>query len=342
MSEPRPGGPGVSLRRRVLSLPTLLSFVVAVAFVVFLATRFDLDWAATWQNLRGMDVRLYLLALLLYYLSFAFRGLRWRLLARNAGLEDMTDTRLPSALQCGLLIIIGWFVNAIAWLRLGDAYRAYLFSEESRAPFSWTLGTVLAERIMDMATVAALLAAGVLALALTSDALSSGSLVLRAAWVAAAMTVALGALALAIKMFGARLARLLPRRLEDAFLSFRGGAFGSFKQLPTLFLLGLLGWFMEIARLGFVVAALGMDVGLPMVAIVALAHAMLSTVPTPGGMGAVEPGVTGLLALTLAPHDAASIALVDRSITYLNVLVVGGTILAARQVWRGRGQRGAA
>ncbi len=329
---PQDSAPAISLRRRVLSLPTLLSFAVAVAFVAFLATRFDLDWGATLENLRSMDPRLYALALALYYVSFAFRGLRWRLLAKNAGLEDGPDTRLPSALRCATLIVAGWFVNSIAWLRLGDAYRAYLFSRESRTGFSWSLGTVLAERVMDMATVAAIVAVSVLALALTADAPDARSLVFRAAAIAALMTVALAALVLAMKAFGARLARLLPGRLESAFLSFRSGAFGSFKQLPTLFALGLLGWLMEIARLGFVVQALGAEVGLPMLAIVALAHALLSTVPTPGGMGVVEPGVTGLLALSLARHDAVSIALVDRSITYLSVLVVGGLVLLLRQL----------
>ena len=324
--------PAISLRRRVLSLPTLLSFAVAAAFVFFLATRFDLDWGATLENLRSMDPRLYALALALYYVSFAFRGLRWRLLAKNAGLEDGPDTRLPSAVRCASLIVAGWFVNSIAWLRLGDAYRAYLFSRESRAGFSWSLGTVLAERVMDMATVAAIFAVSVLALALTVDTPDVRSLVFRAAAIAALMTVALAALVVAIKIFGARLASLLPRRLETAFLSFRSGAFGSFKQLPTLFALGLLGWLMEIARLGFVVQALGAEVGLPMLAIVALAHALLSTVPTPGGVGAVEPGVTGLLALTLARHEAVSIALVDRSITYLSVLIVGGLVLVLRQL----------
>ena len=349
---PRPDiAPAISLRRRVLSLPTLLSFVVAAAFVFFLATRFDLNWGETWQNLRSMDVRFYALALALYYVSFSFRGLRWRLLAKNAGLEDRPDTRLPSAFKCASLIVAGWFVNSIAWLRLGDAYRAYLFSQESRTGFSWSLGTVLAERMMDMATVAAIIAVSVLALALTASVdggpltltlshageRGMGSLVFRAAAIAALMTVALAVLVLAMKAFGARLARLLPQRLEAAFLSFRSGAFGSFKRghvvhLATLFGLGLLGWLMEIARLGFVVQALGAEVGLPMLAIVALAHALLSTVPTPGGVGAVEPGVTGLLALSLARHEAVSIALLDRSITYLSVLVVGGLVLVVRQL----------
>ena len=57
---------------------------------------------------------------------------------------------------------------------------------------------------------------------------------------------------------------------------------------------------------------------------VSIGHAILSTVPTPGGVGAVEPGVTGLLVLGMDRSDALSVALTDRTITYLSILVFGG------------------
>ncbi len=69
-----------------------------------------------------------------------------------------------------------------------------------------------------------------------------------------------------------------------------------------------------------------------MVLLVDLGHALLSTVPTPGGIGAVEPGVTGLLVLSVERNVAASITLVDRSITYLSVLAFGATAFALRQL----------
>ena len=43
-------------------------------------------------------------------------------------------------------------------------------------------------------------------------------------------------------------------------------------------------------------------------------------------MGAVEPGLTGLLVLGLASHEAVSVTLVDRSITYVSVIVGGGIV----------------
>ena len=325
----------VPLKKRIFSLPTLLSFAVAFAFIYFLTTRFDLDWSKTWNNVRNLNAWLYLLAFALYYLSFVLRGLRWQVLARNASIHELHQARLPSVPRFSQLILIGWFVNSVAWLRMGDAYRAYAFSEESGGGFSWSLGTVLAERIMDMATVLVLFIVAVAWFSVTRDTAGTGYFLLAALL----MAFALAALLAIMKGYGTRLARLLPERLEEAYHRFQKGTLGSLRQLPILFVLGLAGWLLEAGRLYFVVQALDMTIGIPLVLIAALGHAILSTVPTPGGVGAVEPGVTGLLVLSLAREDAASIALVDRSITYVSVIVIGGVIFLLWHVSRSRRRR---
>ena len=324
----------VQLRHRVFSWPTLLAFAVALSFIYFLTTRFQVDWDKTWQNVRALDVRLYLVGFGLYYLSFVFRGLRWRFLARNAAISNSPETRLPSVLRFSQLIVMGWFVNSIAWLRLGDAYRAYAFSEESKGGFSWSLGTVLAERVVDMAAVLVLIVVGAALFSATRDTGGAGYIV-GAAFVLAS---ALGGVLAVMKGYGARAARFLPRRLETAYASFQEGALGSLRQrqLPVIFGLGLVGWLLETGRLYFVVHSLGLSIGIPLVLIVALGHAILSTVPTPGGVGAVEPGVTGLLMLGMAREEALSIVLVDRSITYVSIIVVGGLAFLVWQLSRRR------
>ncbi len=325
----------VSLKRRFFSIPTLISFGVAAALILFLATRFDLDWSATWDNVRMMDPWLYLLAVVLYYLSFAFRGLRWRMLGKNAAAQESHVADLPTVTTCARLIVIGWFVNSITWLRLGDAYRAYAFAEESRGKFSWSLGTVLAERVIDMATVFVLLLAGAIFLSTSTNQIASRYVVIAGFLMAFALVVVI----LLMKTYGARLARLLPGRLEAAYHLFHQGTLGSFKQLPALVALGIVGWLLEMARLYFVVQALGLEISIPLVMVVALGHAMLSTVPTPGGLGAVEPGMTGLLALSMARHDAVSITLVDRTITYVSVILIGGLFFLLRQIAHARKAR---
>ena len=316
-------------------MPTLLAFGVAVALILFLATRFNVDWGVTWDSVRGMNLWLYLLAMALYYLSFLFRGLRWRMLARNAGVHTAPGARIPTVFQCSRLIVIGWFVNSVTWLRLGDAYRAYAFSEDSRGSFSVCLGTVLAERVLDMAVVFAVLMVSAVFLITARD--SAASIYILVA--ASVMVLGLSAVIVLMKVYGARLARFLPRRLETAYHRFHQGTLGSFKRLPAVGALGLAGWFLEIGRLFFVVHALGLGIELALVPVVALGSAILSTAPTPGGVGFVEPGVTGLLLISLDRHEAVSVAVVDRSITYLSVIVLGGLIFSLRQIGQARQTR---
>ena len=324
-----------SIRHGIFSWPTLLSYGVAIALIVFLILRFDLDWDLTWQSIRSIDPWLYALAVVAYYLSFVFRGARWRILARNAESRRPEVAKLPSTSNTSILIIIGWFVNSVTWLRLGDAYRAYAFAEDSGASFSWSLGTLLAERLLDMVTVAALIVLSVLLLTLTSGLAISGYIVAAALL----MSLVIGLAVIWMRLYGARLARLLPQRLEEAYHRFHQGTLGSLDHLPTVLSLGLIGWLLEMTRLYLVVQALDIDVGLALIPVVALGHAILSTVPTPGGVGAVEPGVTGLLLLELSRPDAVAVAITDRSITYLSIVFIGGLLFLARQIIRVRRDR---
>ena len=326
---------GISLRRRVLSVPTLISFVVATAFILLLATRFDVDWTATWDNVQAINPWLYAVAIISYYLSFGFRGLRWRVLAQNAASGTAPGPDLPSWPRFAQLILVGWFINAIAGFRLGDAYRPYALAEESGGSFPWSLGTVLAERVLDTAIILGLIVVSAVFLSTSSD-----SSVLTYILIATAVLALVPAgFIIVMRLLGDSTIRILPGRFRGVYERFHQGTLGSFKRLPLLISLGLFGWGMEIARLYFVVEALGLDIDPALVPIVALGHAVLTIFPTPGGIGVVEPGVTGLLLLGLDRSDAVSVTLVDRSITYMSVVVVGFVAFLAGQVWKARRNR---
>ena len=145
-------------RRGVFSLPTLLLFAILAAFAYFLATSFDMDWRATFDNIRHINPWLYALGFAAYYLSFSVRGQRWRMLARNTGeLDGLAQSRLLSMASSAAYIIIGWFVNSVTRLRLGDGYRVWLFARHSGGSFSWSLGVVVAERALEIAVMGILL-----------------------------------------------------------------------------------------------------------------------------------------------------------------------------------------
>ena len=80
--------------------------------------------------------------------------------------------------------------------------------------------------------------------------------------------------------------------------------------------------------------ALGFDLSVALVVFLTLANSLLSLVPTPGGVGAVESGVAGLAVrlASLAKESATALVLVDRFITYISVIIVGAAIFAMRPV----------
>ncbi|MCH8283959.1 MAG: flippase-like domain-containing protein [Chloroflexi bacterium] len=317
-------------------MPTIASFVVAVAIIVFLVSRFSIDLGATWQTISHSNPLLYITAVLVHYTTFLFRGARWRMLLRNAGAA--TEESLPSVTASARLVLMGWMASSVTWFRMGDAYRAYAYTEESGASLARTGGTILAERVMDVLLVFLLLLTGILLLYLDTDLRPSQTLIL----VGLALSVlSLGAL-LVMRFFWKPLTRVLPRRLQRAYISFHLGTMRSFRALPLVMLLGLLGWLSEVGRLYFVVKATGLEVGFGLIMFVMVANALLSAVPlTPGGLGIVEAGIGGLLALAVSAEEAVSIALLDRSISYLSVVIFGIVALVYHQRVALRRSRGA-
>jgi len=74
-----------------------------------------------------------------------------------------------------------------------------------------------------------------------------------------------------------------------------------------------------------VIRALGSDLPLVVVVFVALCSSLLTTLPiTPAGLGAVEVSIIGILGLYGVSRDfAAAIALLDRIISYWNIIPLG-------------------
>ena len=108
---------------------------------------------------------------------------------------------------------------------------------------------------------------------------------------------------------------------------------GSFQIVPIATAWGLLGWAAEIARMSLVVSALGYDISFSLVVFLTLANSLLTLVPTPGGVGAVESGVAGLMVRlsTVSASSAAALVLIDRAITYISVIILGAVLFLIRQ-----------
>jgi uncharacterized protein (TIRG00374 family) len=336
--------PSERLRKRVFSLPTLIATAVAgVLLALVLWRAFDINWSEFWDNARDISPASYLAALLAYYVSFWFRGLRWRLIALTAFRARVPDGQqpqeppphVPGVTTLGGIILMGWFANSVAFLRVGDAYRGWALSRESGAGFGQSLGTVLAERVQDIFAVLVLILAAA-AWVTAEGETEAPAWVIIGAFVLAGVLVAL---LLAMRLFGLRLASRLPPRVAKAYAGFQHGTLGSFsaRELPLQLALGMTGWLLEIARFYFVAKGLGLEISFGVVMLAALANALLSTIPTPGGFGFVESGLTGMLILVgLDDTTAFSLTVVDRTISWVSVVVFGGLLFAYWHLVRDR------
>lgn len=314
-----------SVLRRIISLPAMVSLALAVLFLVFMITRFDVDLGEMWERVKNANPWYLALAFIIHYTTFYFRGARWRLLLQNTATPG---ARVPGALYCSQLVLLGWFANSAGWLRLGDAYRAYLYRDEQNGSFSRTVGTILAERALDTVLVVLLLAVSVPFLLDKDD---------RVTWLvlAMAMSLVVGLAVILVAMTWLRrpLLRRLPSFFGERYERFHQGTMGSFQRLPQATLWGLLGWAAEIARMYLVFEALSLDVNLALPIFLTLANSLLTLVPTPGGVGAVEWGVGGLAVRlsNLTADAAAALVLIDRAITYVSVILLGAVLFLVRQ-----------
>ena len=312
-----------ALSARLLSKRTLITITVALAVVVVVVWRANIPWAGAWAEIRRANVALYVLAGVVYYLSFVARGVRWQVLLANAGEPRRVRRVTP-------LIVASFFVNCVVPAKMGDVYRAYLARVRERVPGSKALGTVVSERLLDISVLMTLLLASS---AYVFHKRSSAALI---PYVAGGAALCLGGAGLIVLMRsgrGARVLRLLPAPLLYRYESFRFGAVTSLRRWPTLLGLTVMVWACESGRLGLVIAALGLSqrVGISQFVMVALVAALLTSVPfTPGGVGLVQAGVATTLVLVagLSRTRAISVALLDGSISYGSLVVIGFVVFA--------------
>jgi uncharacterized membrane protein YbhN (UPF0104 family) len=322
-----------SISSRLLTRRTIASLLVAAIIVAIAVTRAPINWGDAWNKIRHANALLYLAALIVFYSSFIVRAIRWRLLLRNAG-ENQPWPPLTG------IIVTSFFVNCVVPAKMGDVYRAYLARLKRHISASKALGTIIAERLVDLCVLMALLlAAGAVvfhrkAPGVLIPYVVAGTLVC-CAGVGAVLTMRAGR--------GQRLLRLLPEAVFHRYESFRVGTVHSLGRFPALITLTGTVWGLEAARLAFVVFALGDGslLGPSQFLLVALAAALLTTVPfLPGGLGLVEFGmVTVLVAVGGISKEAAlSIAILDRSISYGSLVVLGFVVFMLTHVHSPRSQ----
>lgn len=317
----------------------LMLTVILIAGVVRAATSFNLAEVAA--TLNRANVLWLLVALAASWSTFPLRGLRWRMILSASGLNISRRAATE-------ILTLSFWVNCVLPAKMGDVYRGWLLKHNGATSFGNAVGTVIAERLVDLATVALLGAASTFvafggrlpptALALTALALG----------VAAATTLLL----LVARGFAAALIYALPvpdaikNGFTSAASSLRAGSGGRVIRTALPFSLAI--WIGESIRLAAVAASLGLfvinpaagQIGIASTIFVALVSAVLTVVPfTPAGIGIVEAGMVGILVALFgfSPESAIALALLDRLIGVGSLIVGGGLLFALSPYRRGVG-----
>jgi len=328
----------VSLVRRLLNVRTIgsIAFGLVLVFLLFRVI-LNVDFSHTFEIMGQANLPMLLAGLLVYYLTFPLRSLRWTLVLRRVG----TSVPYPAAME---ILFLSWFVNCIVPAKLGDLYRAYLLRGNYGASISRTVGTIFIERVTDIVVIFALaLAAGFWSFRGRNrpevDALFLAGFV---------FALVLILLVIGLRYQGRRLTRLLPERVREFYERFHEGSTGALTPsvlLPVGAITAAV-WLLEGARVYFVIHALNltdMQLGISSSVFVALAASLLTAIPlTPAGIGFVQGGIVLALGLYGIEAEAGTaVAITDFVLSTLSVIIIGGALYAISPMIRRAHRAGA-
>ena len=320
----------LSLSKRLFSWRTLVPLVIVIAALIFFARRTDLNLQKTWEAIHSANPAFFVAAFAIYYFSFGIRAWRWRLLLENAGYTPAKGVHLPGLWRLAEIIYVSYFANSIVPAKLGDVYRAYLLGQDTKVPTTRSLGTVVAERMLDLVI---LLLLFILAIIVSLHQNLPAQLRLSLELLFGVVVVGVVCLFLLSK-FREELARLVPVRFRAHYYHLQEGALGSFRRrLPLLTILTVCTWTCEALRFFFIAISLHLIDGnithvLAAATFIGLGEALLTAVPTTGGgIGLVEVGMVAMIALFSQGGDGVNLAaaaiLLDRIISLFSILIIG-------------------
>jgi uncharacterized membrane protein YbhN (UPF0104 family) len=311
---------------------TLLSFAFAVAILVFVIRRLDINPAAIWAQIQRANPLYLAVAFMLWYGAFFVRAWRWGRMIDTAREAGAHDREVPATPRLAEIVCLSYFANSVVPAKLGDAYRSYLLKRDTGISMSAGFGTILAERVVDAVVLVVVLAGTALVVfgaAMPSQAqpaLTLGAVLLVAA------AIGLGLMWLTRDV----LVRVLPGRAQGIYSRLHGAVFGALRRPVPIIGLGILLWLGDGTRVWLVSKSLNAGISPAVAILVATMGALLTIIPfTPAGLGVVELGVGSLLigVVGLDPVMAGSIILLDRVVVFWSLLVVG-TVLYLRRTRR--------
>ena len=317
---PNGESPG-TLGSKLLKPQTIISFLIALAIMIFFYKRLDISPGEVWDNLKAANPWYFMAAAVVYYAGMVLRGIRWRWMLIAADVEKLDGVKIPGNVQLTEILILSWFVNCLVPARMGDVYRGYVLKKESKISFSASLGTIVAERVVDLfVLVAMMVTAGLVTFHGNTPGQATRT------YFIAGLLIGFGAAALFLLWFARHfIERRLPEKWQGQFVRLHDALFACLRRPGRFIALSVVIWTMDGIRLLLVAKSLGVTLSYANSLFVSLMSSMLTTLPiTPAGLGVVETAMVVVLKwVHISPSLALSIAVMDRLITYWSLIVVG-------------------
>lgn len=319
MTSPRPGG---RARRIGTGLVGLLISGLAVAVLVTV-----IDVQGTAETLARTNLWLVAATLLLVPGQIVLRTMRWRLL-----LPLRPDGRRPTFGRVLPVLLIGYLANLILPARLGEPARAYLLSRREQIGFARVLGSVLLERVIDLASLALVAVLAALQAGAPEWIVRGMLIVAIVGFALVAVLVASGlarAIALLARFLGTRAERL--RAAIDHAVSFGEGANGGgWGPLAIAVALSTLTWAFVAGTYWLAAQSLGIDIRISASMLVAAVATLGTAIPSaPANIGTYEvAAVVVLTALGVTAHEALAMALLTHAIVTVPFAITGAASVA--------------
>jgi uncharacterized protein (TIRG00374 family) len=291
------------------------------------------DASQIWSGLLEVQPLWIVPGIAVYFLGIWLRAVRWRLLMRP--FADVPSKRLAD------VILIGFTVNNILPLRLGELVRTFVLRRSHGVPIPATLATILIERVLDMVALCGLMT---LVFAFERDRICGW--IELASYFCAAVTAG-GAAGMALLLliprrwldallgFATRLATRLHRRLGEVVASCVDGvrALEDTRSLLGVVSISIVCWLAELGTYIFMMFAVGFSTSWwAMMAGMVVANLATVLPSSPGYVGTFDVLLQRLLTDTFAVPEAtaAVFTLLAHAILFIPV-VLAGLVLLSRE-----------
>jgi uncharacterized protein (TIRG00374 family) len=302
-------------------------FAISAALLVLVvnSVRGEADELAA--ALGSADWRLIAPAIGLYFVGVWLRSARWGLLLPEHSVRTSVLFRA---------LVVGFTVNNLLPLRMGEIARAYLLSRWCRVAYGATVASLVVERVLDGLSLAVLLLVSLTLVRAPGYLLLVGVLA-AGGFLAGALLLALAAWrATALVDLTRFFTRFLPARLGAAATTAAASFARSLalvhdpRRLPPLLTLSLLAWCFELGLFYVLLLSFKLPASYPLALLVGSAANFATLVPSsPGYVGTFDGVLIGVLrdVAGIATGQAAAYDVVVHATLFLPVVVVGTLVL---------------